>query len=214
MAYTPAIPQATDIPATSQGQILANFQGIKTLIDVDHVTFDAVGQGKHNKVTLPVQGADPVTGVGEMALYSKDVAGVANLFLAPQNAGTVINMLPQFVGTEAAGFVTFPGGFKVAWGSSVTNAAAIGGVGKIIDLSTGVFLPGQWIQFTQQPLYQITTGPNFGIDGQPALTSQQYSVILSTTAATSFSVWGCRTDHSTPHASYSNIPFKWLAMGI
>jgi hypothetical protein len=214
MAYTPSIPQSTDIPATSQGQILANFQGIKTLVDVNHITFDAVGQGKHNLVTMPVQGADPVTIAGEMALYTKSVGGVPNLFLAPQNAGTVINMLPQFVGTQAAGFVTFPGGFKMAWGTDVTNAAAIGAAGKTVNLATGAFLPGQWTQFSQQPTYQITTGPNFGIDGQPAKTSQQYSVIISTAGATSFTVWGTRTDHSTPHASYSNVPFKWLAVGI
>jgi hypothetical protein len=60
MAYNANIPQAANRPKDSQPQILANFQGINTLVSVDHVTFDLGNQGMHNKVTLPVQAAAPV----------------------------------------------------------------------------------------------------------------------------------------------------------
>lgn len=55
MAYNANIPLGADIPKNSQPQILANFQGIQTLVNVDHVTFDLGNQGMHNKITLPVQ---------------------------------------------------------------------------------------------------------------------------------------------------------------
>ena len=63
MAYSPNIPQPTDIPANSQPQLLANFQGINTLINVNHIGFDVTDQGKHKWVSMPVQLAAPGTTV-------------------------------------------------------------------------------------------------------------------------------------------------------
>jgi len=57
MAYTANIPQATDRIKDSQSQLLGNFQAIKALVDVNHVTFDLAGQGKHKFVTFPTQAA-------------------------------------------------------------------------------------------------------------------------------------------------------------
>lgn len=59
MAYNNLIPQPLDDPSNSQAQILANFAGIKTLVDIDHATFDTPKQGFHNKITLPVQAPMP-----------------------------------------------------------------------------------------------------------------------------------------------------------
>lgn len=77
MAYNNAIPQASDKPSASQPQILANFAAIKTLIDIDHVTFDVAGQGKHNKISMPVQTATPAIVAGENCIYNKAYATTA-----------------------------------------------------------------------------------------------------------------------------------------
>ena len=69
MAYKNTIPTASDLLSQSQDDILNNFAGIKTLVDVNHVTFDAAGEGKHSFVQFPVQSPVPTTGVDEVGLY-------------------------------------------------------------------------------------------------------------------------------------------------
>ena len=70
MAYNPNIPQATDTLNSSQGDLLANFMAIQTLIDVNHYDFASANQGKHMFVTMPVQTQSPGTALGEMALFT------------------------------------------------------------------------------------------------------------------------------------------------
>ena len=62
MAYNPNIPLGNDRPKDTQPQLFSNFNAIKTLVDIDHVTFDLANQGMHNKVTLPVQAPAPALG--------------------------------------------------------------------------------------------------------------------------------------------------------
>ena len=71
MAYNNAIPQSTDSGRDSQPAILANFQAIKQLIDVNHDTFGAANEGKHNQVSLPSQGAAPAFLATETGFYNK-----------------------------------------------------------------------------------------------------------------------------------------------
>lgn len=73
MAYTATIPASTDIPSASQALLLANFAAINTVVGVNHVAFNASGEGKHKWVSLPVQGASPPAAsfaAGEVGLYS------------------------------------------------------------------------------------------------------------------------------------------------
>lgn len=55
MAYNQNLPQATDAISDSQSGILGNFQAIKTLVDVNHVTFDdpSGNQGMHKFLQMP-----------------------------------------------------------------------------------------------------------------------------------------------------------------
>ena len=62
MAYNPLIPVGSDAPKDSRPQMQANFDGISTLVNVDHVNFDLANQGMHSKVTLPVQAPAPALG--------------------------------------------------------------------------------------------------------------------------------------------------------
>lgn len=62
MAYLPNIPQSTDIIASSQPDILGNFQYIQTTMQVDHTwNSNPITDGTHTKVSLPNQLSD-ITG--------------------------------------------------------------------------------------------------------------------------------------------------------
>jgi len=124
MAYQQNIPLATDALNDSQGDIQANFQAIKTLIDVNHATFGDPNQGKHNFVTMPEQAASPGTALDEMALYTKDVAGTTQLFLQRENiapAGADID-ITSFSHTLANGGTNLPSGVVLKWGQGATIA--------------------------------------------------------------------------------------------
>ncbi len=83
MAYNANIPLATDQLSQSQIDINANFQALKTLIDVNHVDFASADQGKHAKVTFPAQSPAPTFILGEIGLYSflSPITGVNELYI-------------------------------------------------------------------------------------------------------------------------------------
>lgn len=92
MAYSNAIPQPTDKISVSQPALLANFQEIQTLVGVDHATFNTANAGKHNKLTMPVQGAAPVIPLGTIGMF---------------NLASALTGLNELTVTDSAGF-TFP----------------------------------------------------------------------------------------------------------
>jgi hypothetical protein len=74
MVYKPDIPKSTDrLDTASQVDLLTNFAAIKTLFDVNHVTFDQANQGKHKFTTMPVRTTNPVTEDADCSLWVKDV---------------------------------------------------------------------------------------------------------------------------------------------
>lgn len=110
MSYNANIPQATDLISQSQGQLLTNFSQANTAFGIDHTAFDvAANQGKHKKSTYVEQAADPVTIANELAVYSKDVAGVTTEFLRKEGAGTVIATSGQDPIRAAVGSTFLPG---------------------------------------------------------------------------------------------------------
>ena len=70
MALNTNMPQASQSLAVTQPLILSNFGAINTAFAVDHINFNDPGQGKHNKITFPVQVLPIVINVGDLALYS------------------------------------------------------------------------------------------------------------------------------------------------
>ena len=118
MAYNNAIPQASDRIKDSQSQILDNFAAIKTLVDINHVTFDAVNQGKHKYVSMPEQSSDPTTAANEVAIYTKAVSGVSQLFLRNEGDGSVVDWTSAT--KTSNGTTTLPSGLILKWGQSVT----------------------------------------------------------------------------------------------
>lgn len=94
MSFSANIPQGTDPLPQSYSQLRANFQAINGAFSHNHVglTRDLSIAGMHNVLMLNPQSADPTTSSTQIALYSKLVSGVANLFFRPASNGTPIQM--------------------------------------------------------------------------------------------------------------------------
>lgn len=124
MAYNNAIPQSTDIIATSQSQILENFAQINTVVAVNHQTFGEVGEGKHKFLQMPEQGAAPATAVNEAGLYSAvgATSTVTELVFRRENNGTAIAFTECSPG--ASGWTRLPSGILMQWATvSIVNSS-------------------------------------------------------------------------------------------
>lgn len=101
--------------------IQTNFGTINAAFLVNHVEYGIAGQGKHKFVTMPEQGADPATAANEMAIYTKDVAAVTQLFLRNENNGSVVDFTSKDI-TLANSGTTLPSGIILKWGRGATVA--------------------------------------------------------------------------------------------
>ena len=102
MAYNADIPQASDDPSQSQGQLLANFQELNTSNSVNHVAFNDSDQGKHKFLQMPEQGAPPTTSANEGGIYTKEQSSATELFWRNESNGgeqQLTNSVPNTSGT-------------------------------------------------------------------------------------------------------------------
>lgn len=120
MAYQENKPLPTDRLKDSQADIQGNFESNKIAFDQNHVTFDDADAGKHKFLQFYQQGAAPITGGTELALYTKSVTGVPQLFLRREASGTEYNITSATASTS--GTTTLPSGLILKWG--VTNDLA------------------------------------------------------------------------------------------
>jgi hypothetical protein len=147
MAYNNAIPQPGDRLIDSQGDILNNFIEIKNLIYVDHVTFaGALGQGKHNKVTLPLQAVAPVVGADNMFYnFNFPFTGRNEVYVRSQHFGPLqvdIAMTASSLGAALPvqgdpGWTLMPSGILMSWGRSTVATGP--GLGVVHVLPPGLF---------------------------------------------------------------------------
>lgn len=129
MSYNPNIPQPTDRPSASQSQMLINFGQANSIFGHDHVPFNdgtIANRGKHTYVALVTQAADP-TGAnfsaGQMALYTKTISGVTQLFLRRfGNTPIQISNINPVGSTN--GYSYLPGGMLLQWGLATANSGA------------------------------------------------------------------------------------------
>jgi hypothetical protein len=196
MPFNPNIPQASDVPATSQGQLLANFQTLQTYLNLNHDNIVG-GTGKHKFVTLPVQGVDPATAAGEMALYTKNVTGVPHLFLRPQNSVAAIDMTTQFLGNEN-GWALLPGGLILKWGKQSVGLSG----DNIFAYPVGATIPVFSTVFTAQVSVWRNINPANDVDVAIRITDFSNPVQLR--------IYG---SHRTTTGAASTT-FTWLAIGI
>ncbi len=128
MAYNPNIPQPTDIPANSQSQVLDNFGAINSVFGVNHATFGAPNEGKHNFLQMPEVSGSVTTAMNEAALYSAVGATSAQAELVfKRETPAVSGVLPQTIAfTECVapnadnsdGWTALPSGIVIKWGSA------------------------------------------------------------------------------------------------
>lgn len=134
MAININIPQPTQSLGQTWSPIQANFNAIQAAWVINHVDYNSLNPlaGKHNLVTMPEQAADPVTLADEMAIYTKDVNGISQLFIAPEAAGVVRNItgayytpaLPWALGSK--GYTTLPSGLFLQFGyNTITGTGPI-----------------------------------------------------------------------------------------
>ena len=128
LSYNNAIPQPTDNPSQSQGQMLTNFGSIYTIMSQDHYTFMTNQGGFHNQVHIP-QYSTSTTVISEAAtegslIYSK--AAVADATRAQLSFKNNFNL-------------DFPLSIIKAYGVFDTNGATINS--QSLNLSSGAFVP-------------------------------------------------------------------------
>jgi hypothetical protein len=137
MPYNPNIPRTTDVPANSRPEIQQNFALIKQLIDVNHVTFGAAGQGKHQKVAVPISAAAPATAANEIMLYSKTVSGHTQLFYRRDNVAT-----ERALTSTGNNWCMLPNGLLMKWGEAHGTGlvtVALGGAALGGNYATRIF---------------------------------------------------------------------------
>ena len=133
MAYKPDIPQPTDIlSSASQADLLANFQEIATVLEVNHAAFNTKMQGKHSKVVLPVVAVDKEPEADECSLFTKMVTVYTTptvtvdrpeLFLVKGDGdavqitggGNVTNNAAGTQPTMESGWTRLPSGLLLKW---------------------------------------------------------------------------------------------------
>lgn len=188
MAYDQNIPKPGDILKTSQAQLLANFQSIQTLVAVNHGNFDSSVQGKHTFIQFPVQGGDPATGLGEVALYSKNGATstVPELAFERQSNGSIsvfteggqINE-----GDMPNGYTRLPSGFLIKWGRVVIPAGGNSRPDTITILPTNPVFTNVYHAEISYGIANGAVNPSsitYLIDNQ--LTTTQFGVLTQTTS--------------------------------
>lgn len=157
MAYKNNIPQGSDVLSQSQDDILNNFAGIKTLVDVNHVTFDAADQGKHTFLELPVQSPVPTTGAGEVGLYcqTSTLSGNPELVFSHQSAGSTYEFTSAV--KNETGYAILPSGIIMKWGSGTVNANTT----AVATFATGTGVP----EFTTVYNVSVTREGSTGLTG-------------------------------------------------
>jgi len=150
MSYNNSIPQSTDLLSQSQDDILNNFAAIKTLVDINHVTFDAVGQGKHNFIEFPVQLPVPTTAAGEVGLYAQTSALTGNpeLVFSHESAGSTYEFTAAV--KASTGYAILPSGIIFKWGSGTVNANTTAVATFAIGAGIPVFTTVYNVQVTRQ----------------------------------------------------------------
>ena len=221
MAYNNAIPQPTDKLRNSQSDLLGNFAAIKTLVDINHVTFDVADQGKHKFVTFPVQSPAPTFLAGEEGLYNflNTVTTQNELYVhiqetlvgtrpqeIPFTASSLSRSAPVPAATNTAqsvGWTYLPSGMLLKWGLAAGTGA--------VEVNTTV---ANQPDFTAILLVQATlTGTNFTITPTFTNSSVIYYGPSQTPAntATRFNLYFANGSNSAVASATARA--VWLAIG-
>lgn len=182
------VPQAGQTLAATQAPILNNFSTIDTAFSVDHVSYQAATQGKHNKVTFPVQAATPTFSGSDIQVFSK-VPSLANgdhVTLAATQLfinGTNFDQIPFTAGSTAlintAGYTFLPSGLLIKWEKHNINSLGDTTINFVTDTTIPVF--GTVLSAFVTPY----------INGSAS--SSMFTVSLHSFTTTSITIWAAGT---------------------
>jgi hypothetical protein len=131
MSFNPAIPVVTDLMAQSQIQCNANFTAINNAFSRNHFPLsenDDKFNGMHNLLLFAEQPGDPTTTAGQVALYTKLISNIPELFFRPQSDATPIQLTyPSIQFLQNPGYTFVAGPFIVYMGfvEGVTSGQTI-----------------------------------------------------------------------------------------
>jgi hypothetical protein len=142
------VPQSSQTLAQTQNLILQNFTTyIDAAFQVDHVPYTTPGQGKHNKVSFPVQGSQPMLDSGDFGLYNFGGA------LVVASGSTILGKLTGSSLTTN-GWSYWPTGALVKWGQITLG---VGGVQVVAAAQGPLFANKYAIQLTNAGAVITTT---------------------------------------------------------
>jgi hypothetical protein len=119
-----------DVPLTGQNldqtrnPIRNNFLSVNNAFLVDHVTYNATGAGKHNKVTLPNQATAPTFAPPEVGIYNfVNATSAINELYISKSDGTQV---PSTASAQNInGWTYLPSGLLLKWGTSAATRNAL-----------------------------------------------------------------------------------------
>jgi hypothetical protein len=125
MVYS-LIPNAGQSLGETRDGIKENFTTIQDAFQVDHVAYDATGEGFHSKVTFP-QGTAPTVAVDNVVLYAKDTNSRPTIFMRQENNGSEVQLSGPTPSVGSNGSTFLPGGLLFQWGfnASAGNASVV-----------------------------------------------------------------------------------------
>ena len=127
--YNPAIPEATDLISTSQGEIKDNFDQLNLQFQIDHIAFNTGsgnGNGHHKQVTFDNAPTAPTLSGTMSAIFAHLVAGKQQLAFANATTTYPLTGIPLVTGTSGAtgsGILT-PWGIILNWGQKTFSGAS------------------------------------------------------------------------------------------
>jgi len=94
LSYNPNKPQPGDFLSLSQRDLFRNYNVANAVFEVDHVPLPSEGEdspnrGKHDRVSLRQQSSDPTTASDEIAMYSKSVGGIPQVYFRSESDGDI-----------------------------------------------------------------------------------------------------------------------------
>ena len=176
------VPLSTQTLASTQPDIRTNFQVIDTAFSVDHVDYNAAGQGKHNQVTLPEQSVAPTFTGTDNGVYSKLRNTYNEIYIHKQTfAGTdeipftasILSSSTPVSGAE--GYTYLPSGIHHSWGSgsatgltTITIASNLAPPTQILNVQLTPFDPSTTYKDVEIRLVDILSRTQFRVFGSVA----------------------------------------------
>jgi hypothetical protein len=135
------VPLAGQTLGVTRVPINQNFAVIDADFSVDHVSYNTINEGMHNRVSFPTQNPVPVPQAGIVQLYSQvsAITGQPELVFTHQ-AGSTAPLAAQIVEFTSAGWTNpgwtrLPSGILLKWHSGI----GFGGGGSVtINVNTDV----------------------------------------------------------------------------